>query len=223
MPDSVDVQQDEQGVKGRSATGRRDATGGGSGSGVANTPRDHGRTPARVTVNHGNNRLLYLALGALGVVYGDIGTSPLYAFRESFHESYGIPVIPENILGVLSLIFWALIIIISVKYLVFVLRADNHGEGGILALTALVNPGGNPERFTGRWLLVLCGLFGTALLYGDGVITPAISVLSAVEGLEVATPFFEPVYYPHHDWDFGGALSVPEPGHRRRGERSLGR
>ncbi|MFN2203767.1 MAG: potassium transporter Kup [Caldilineaceae bacterium] len=140
--------------------------------------------------------LLYLALGALGVVYGDIGTSPLYAFRESFREEYGIPVTPENILGVLSLIFWALTLIISIKYLVFVLRADNQGEGGILALTALVRPErGAPPR-SRRWVLIMLGLFGTALLYGDGMITPALSVLSAVEGLEVATPVFRPYIVP---------------------------
>lgn len=140
--------------------------------------------------------LLYLALGALGVVYGDIGTSPLYAFRESFHHTYGLAVTPENVLGILSLIFWSLIIIISIKYLIFVMRADNHGEGGILALTALINPSDGTKPGGIRWVLILLGLFGTALLYGDGVITPAISVLSAVEGLEVATPFFEPYIIP---------------------------
>lgn len=140
--------------------------------------------------------LAYLALGALGVVYGDIGTSPLYAFRESFHEHYGIPVTPANVLGILSLIFWSLIIIISIKYIMFVMRADNRGEGGILALTSLVTPMRRVERRTGRWLLISLGLFGTALLYGDGMITPAISVLSAVEGLQVATPFFEPFIIP---------------------------
>ena len=142
----------------------------------------------------------YLALGALGVVYGDIGTSPLYAFRESFHESYGIPVTQENVLGILSLIFWSLILVISIKYLIFVMRADNQGEGGILALTALIIPKGSLQngvpRGTARWVLILLGLFGTALLYGDGMITPAISVLSAVEGLEVATPFFQPYIIP---------------------------
>ena len=141
--------------------------------------------------------LAYLALGALGVVYGDIGTSPLYAFRESFHANHEIAITSGNILGVLSLIFWSLIIVISVKYLVFVMRADNHGEGGILALTALV---GAKTRVmlpgTQRWILVMLGLFGTALLYGDGMITPAISVLSAVEGLEIVTPFFEPYILP---------------------------
>ncbi len=132
----------------------------------------------------------------MGVVYGDIGTSPLYAFRESFHEEYGLAVSAANVLGILSLIFWSLILVISIKYLVFVLRADNRGEGGILALTSLLVPQKGTSRFTRRWLLILMGLFGTALLYGDGMITPAISVLSAVEGLEVATPFFSPYVIP---------------------------
>ncbi len=139
--------------------------------------------------------LALLSLTALGIVYGDIGTSPLYAVRESFHPSHGIAASPENILGVLSLIFWSLILVISVKYLVFILRADNRGEGGILALAALCTPMGARQR-SKRWGLVMLGLFGTALLYGDGAITPAISVLSAVEGLEVATPLFKPYIIP---------------------------
>ena len=147
------------------------------------------------TAPHSRLPLLPVALGALGVVFGDIGTSPLYALRESFHTAHGILPTPANVLGILSLIFYALVIVISVKYLVFILRADNHGEGGILALTALLTPL-HLRRGGGRWLLILLGLFGTALLYGDGVITPAISVLSAVEGLEVATPFFEPYILP---------------------------
>ncbi|MEJ2319168.1 MAG: KUP/HAK/KT family potassium transporter, partial [Gemmatimonadales bacterium] len=150
-------------------------------------------------------RLLALSLAAIGVVYGDIGTSPIYAFRESFHTSHGIEPVSANILGVLSLIFWSLIIVISVKYLGLVMRADNRGEGGIVALTALVMP---PDtRVTDeepvvriqrsrRWLLGMVGLFGAALLYGDSMITPAISVLSAVEGLEVATPVFRPFVIP---------------------------
>lgn len=139
--------------------------------------------------------LFTLALGALGIVYGDIGTSPLYALRESFHANHGLLPTPANVLGILSLIFWSLVIVISVKYLLFIMRADNDGEGGILALTSLVTPM-QVKRGGGRWLLILLGLFGTALLYGDGVITPAISVLSAVEGLEVATPLFEPYILP---------------------------
>ncbi len=136
-----------------------------------------------------------LALLALGVVYGDIGTSPLYAIRECFNGPHAIAVTHDHVLGVLSLIVWALIIVVSVKYLVFVLRADNHGEGGILALTALatpIKPTGRSER---AWLIAL-GIFGAALLYGDGVITPSISVLGAVEGLSVATPGLESYVVP---------------------------
>ncbi len=125
---------------------------------------------------------------ALGVVYGDIGTSPLYAIHECFKGEHGVPVTHENVLGVLSLIFWSLTIVISIKYLVYVMRADNRGEGGILALMALATSRGGKRRST--WVVVLLGLFGAALLYGDGMITPAISVLGATEGLEVATPAF---------------------------------
>jgi KUP system potassium uptake protein len=139
--------------------------------------------------------LAALALGALGVVYGDIGTSPLYALRESFHGPHGIAPTPFHVYGVLSLVFWALLIVISMKYIGFILRADNGGEGGILALTALATPIKPLAPSQKRWL-VLLGVFGAALLYGDGVITPAISVLSAVEGLEVATPFFAPYVIP---------------------------
>jgi KUP system potassium uptake protein len=135
-----------------------------------------------------------LSLAAIGIVYGDIGTSPLYAFRESFHEDYGLITSEANILGVLSLIFWSLILVITIKYLIFVLRANIKGEGGILVLTALITPKNKSSRFR-RWL-VLGGLFGAALLYGDGMITPAISILSAVEGLKVATPVFEPYIIP---------------------------
>jgi KUP system potassium uptake protein len=136
--------------------------------------------------------LLTLSLGALGVVYGDIGTSPLYAFRECFAAEHHLTPTPENILGILSLIFWSLVIVISVKYLVFVMRADNRGEGGILALMSLVRP----RRSVRRTSLLGLGLFGAALLYGDGMITPAISVLSAVEGLEVAAPRVDPYVVP---------------------------
>jgi len=131
-------------------------------------------------------------LTALGVVFGDIGTSPLYALRECFHGPHSIPLNEVNVMGVLSLIVWSLILVISIKYLLFVLRADNRGEGGILALTALVAPRAQASLKGTRGILIIVGLFGAALLYGDGVITPAISVLSAVEGLKVATPFFEP-------------------------------
>jgi KUP system potassium uptake protein len=132
-----------------------------------------------------------LALAALGVVYGDIGTSPLYALRECFAAAHGVPPTVPNVLGVLSLFFWALTLVIVVKYLTFIMRADNHGEGGILALLALLRG----DRFR-RSTLVTLGIFGAALLYGDGVITPAISVLSAMEGLSVATPRLEPFVVP---------------------------
>jgi KUP system potassium uptake protein len=136
----------------------------------------------------GSKYLLITSLGALGVVFGDIGTSPLYAFRESFHAAEGLAVNEESVLGILSLMFWSLILVVSIKYLIFVMRADNHGEGGILALTALAAEGVSKQRRRARRTLLIVGLFGTALLYGDGVITPAISVLSAVEGLEVIAP-----------------------------------
>ncbi|HEX9927097.1 MAG TPA: potassium transporter Kup [Pyrinomonadaceae bacterium] len=139
--------------------------------------------------------LFVLSLAALGVVYGDIGTSPLYAIRECFHGPHSIATTPLNILGVLSLIFWSLIIVISIKYLVFVLRADNHGEGGILSLTALATPI-KPSGRTEQWLLIVIGIFGAALLYGDGVLTPAISILGAMEGLSVATPLLTPYVVP---------------------------
>jgi KUP system potassium uptake protein len=139
--------------------------------------------------------LALLSVAALGVVYGDIGTSPIYAIRESFHEGYNLTASIANVFGILSLIFWSLMIVISIKYLVFVLRADNRGEGGILALTSLVTPVGVMRR-GGRWVLILLGLFGGALLYGDSMLTPAISVLSAIEGLEIVTPLFEPYVIP---------------------------
>jgi len=133
--------------------------------------------------------LAALTIGALGVVYGDIGTSPLYAIKEAFHEPYGVPLTTANVLGVLSLVFWSLNFIISFKYLMLMMRADNRGEGGVLALLALLRP----HRYTTkrRWLLIMFGVFGAAFLYGDGVITPAISVLGAMEGLSVAAPALE--------------------------------
>ncbi len=135
-----------------------------------------------------------LALGTLGIVYGDIGTSPLYAIRESFHHAE-LPVNPDTAQGVASVVFWALMIVISIKYLALVMRADNQGEGGILALTALIAPvGGAPKGVLAA--AVTLGVFGTALLYGDGLITPAISVLSAVEGFEVASSAFEGLVIP---------------------------
>ncbi|HAB15896.1 MAG TPA: potassium transporter Kup [Verrucomicrobiota bacterium] len=134
-------------------------------------------------------RFAGLTLAALGVVYGDIGTSPLYAMRECFHASHGVPVTPANVLGVLSLIIWSLIMIVSIKYVVFVLRMGNRGEGGILALLSLAFPERREKQRAGKIpvVMTLLGLFGAALLYGDGMITPAITVLGAVEGLEVVT------------------------------------
>src|ERR1035437_5931727 len=135
--------------------------------------------------------LTKLTLGALGVVYGDIGTSPLYALRECFSGSHPLSPTRLNVLGVLSLIFWSLLLIVSLKYLTIVLRATNKGEGGILALMALAFPKRSLGASRRRALLIGLGVFGAALLYGDGMITRAISVLSAVEGLNVATPAFE--------------------------------
>jgi KUP system potassium uptake protein len=121
-------------------------------------------------------RLAALALGALGIVYGDIGTSPLYAFRECFKTAYGLYPTPDAVYGLLSLIAWSLILVVSVKYLIVIIQLDNRGEGGIMALLAML------PRMRTRGLFIGLGLFGAALLYGDGIITPAISVLSAIEG-----------------------------------------
>ena len=140
-------------------------------------------------------RLALLSLGALGVVYGDIGTSPLYALKEVFAGTHHpVPISEHNVLGILSLVFWALMLVVTIKYVIFIMRADNKGEGGIMALMALVvhaQPGARRAR-----ILMLLGLAGAALFYGDGTITPAVSVLSAVEGLEVATPAFKPYVIP---------------------------
>ena len=157
---------------------------------------------------------LKLALGAIGVVYGDIGTSPLYAIKECVTLPHGVAPVSANIFGVLSLVFWSITLVVSIKYLFYVMRADNDGEGGVLALMALVarQPQAVPPTasstgsqrvkktwsglYRGRMILIMLGLFGAALLYGDGVITPAISVLSAVEGLEVETTAFSPFVVP---------------------------
>jgi KUP system potassium uptake protein len=143
-------------------------------------------------------RLAGLTLGALGVVYGDIGTSPLYAMRECFDGEHGVHPTPDNILGVLSLILWALLLLVSVKYIVYVMRADNKGEGGILALMSLAFPENRAQKSGRRLAAAMLGLgvFGAALLYGDGMITPAVSVLGAIEGLDVATPKLAPYIVP---------------------------
>ena len=136
-----------------------------------------------------------MTLAALGVVFGDIGTSPLYAIREVFASPHHpVPITPDNVLGILSLVFWALMLVISGKYVSFIMRADNRGEGGIMALMALaLRDVGAGAR---RNLILALGLFGAALFYGDGVITPTVSVLSAVEGLEVITPAAKPFIIP---------------------------
>jgi KUP system potassium uptake protein len=139
--------------------------------------------------------LAALTLGAIGIVYGDIGTSPLYSLKTIFDPAHGLALTGPNLIGVVSLIFWGLTIIVSLKYVTLVLRADNHGEGGIMALMALAL-GAVTKRARLSYALVLIGVFGASLFYGDSVITPAISVLSAVEGLEVATPAFKPYVVP---------------------------
>jgi len=144
-------------------------------------------------VHEEKKKIPALALGALGIVFGDIGTSPLYSLRECFHGAHAISPEPDNVLGVVSLILWSLIAVISIKYVVLIMRADNQGEGGILALMSLVCP--RPDTKL-NWFLIVLGIFGAALLYGDGMITPAISVLSAVEGLETATTVFQPYIIP---------------------------
>ena len=142
-----------------------------------------------------NSSVLTLAVGAIGVVYGDIGTSPLYALKEAFGGPHGATISHGNILGVLSLMLWALILVVSLKYVLFIMRADNKGEGGIMALIALTQRVFRRDSRR-KWLLLTLGLFGAALFYGDGMITPAISVLSAVEGLEVAAPALHPFVIP---------------------------
>ena len=143
-----------------------------------------------------NKRLATLTLAALGIVYGDIGTSPLYAIKEVFGGAHHpVPITPDNVLGVLSLFLWSLLIVVTLKYVSFIMRANNKGEGGIIALMTLALHNGNPASRRHK-LLIALGLFGAALFYGDGVITPAISVLSAVEGLEIITPAFKPYVLP---------------------------
>lgn len=143
-----------------------------------------------------NKKILLLAVGSIGVVFGDIGTSPLYAIKECFHGKHAIIASAANVLGVLSLIFWSMIIVVSIKYVTFILRADNRGEGGIFALLGLLRT--SEEEFSRgtKSMIVFAGILGAGLLYGDGVITPAISVLSAIEGLEVATTAAKPFVLP---------------------------
>jgi KUP system potassium uptake protein len=145
----------------------------------------------QASTHHG--ALAKLTIGALGVVYGDIGTSPLYALRECFAGPHAVALSPEHVLGVLSLVFWSLLLVVVVKYLVLIMRVDNQGEGGILALLSLALPGDGPKRTSA---LILAGLCGAALLYSDGMLTPAISVVSAVEGLAIVTQDMAPLVVP---------------------------
>jgi KUP system potassium uptake protein len=167
---------------------------------TSSTSSDSGSSHALPTLNaHGKAAAPSLAkvVTALGIVYGDIGTSPLYALKECVSGPHGVAPTPANVLGLCSLIFWSLSLVVVLKYLIFVLRADNNGEGGVLALMALVSPTTgivSPRRLHAN--LAFMGLFGAALLYGDGIITPAISVLSAVEGIKVVTPVLEPLVVP---------------------------
>nr|MBP9870915.1 KUP/HAK/KT family potassium transporter [Nitrosomonas sp.] len=142
-----------------------------------------------------NESLGVLSLAALGVVYGDIGTSPLYVMKTVFDPAHGLVISDNNIIGIISLIFWAIMMVVTVKYITLILRADNHGEGGIMALLSLASSSILNRHHLHR-ILFMIGAFGAALFYGDGVITPAISVLSAVEGLEVATPLLQPYVLP---------------------------
>ena len=152
------------------------------------SPNDHSNSGSS------GSRLAVLIVGAIGVVYGDIGTSPLYTMREAFGLG-GLPLGEATVLGVLSLVFWALLVVVTIKYVAVIMRADNQGQGGVLALATLalrgLRAGGRRQQ-----LAIVLAMVGAALFYGDGIITPAISVLSAVEGLQVATPAFEPYVVP---------------------------
>lgn len=165
----------------------------------------------------GRSSLSILAISALGVVFGDLGTSPLYAMRETFHHSLGLEPSPLNVLGVVSLITWSLLLVVSIKYVLFVMRADLHGEGGILTLTGLVSKSAPDANKKSIVYLTLLGLFGTALLYGEGIITPAISVLSAVEGLNLATDRFEPYVLPITIGILIGLFSIQSKGTEKVG------
>ncbi|MEX8494339.1 KUP/HAK/KT family potassium transporter, partial [Sphaerotilus sp.] len=160
---------------------------------------DHPCTPSAASAAPASRHPAWaaLTLGAIGVVYGDIGTSPLYTVKEVFSPATGIPLDTPHLVGAVSAIFWALMLVVTLKYVVLILRADNRGEGGIMALTALAAQATDAGQHPGwRRAILLTGVFGATLFYGDAVITPAVSVLSAVEGLEVATPAFKPFVVP---------------------------
>src|SRR3954452_6956193 len=163
--------------------------------------------------------LATLAVSAVGIVFGDIGTSPIYAFRETFSGHHDLANGPIEILGVLSLIFWSMMIVVTLKYVAVIMRADNKGEGGSLALLALINrktsEGGKRRRWTGG--IILLGVFACSLFYGDSMITPAISVLSAIEGLQTVEPRFGPFVVPTAVIILLGLFSIQSRGTRRVG------
>ena len=167
------------------------------------------------SVRPDRKRLAPLVVGAIGVVFGDIGTSPLYTLRECFTGAHGLPLTAPNVYGILSVIFWAITVVVTLKYVTLIMRADNRGEGGIMALTALVSRGLSERR--SRWWLVGLGIFGAAMFYGDGMITPAISVLSAVEGLEVMAPTLAAYVVPLTILILFGLFSI-----QRHGTASVG-
>ena len=177
-------------LRGLGATSKVDAPVG-QPSGAPPTPHPNGRNGAATALPE--RPLPALTIAAIGVVYGDIGTSPLYTMREVFGENGALPVTEASVFGVLSLIFWSLFTVVTLKYVIVILRADNRGEGGILALSALAQRALSSRR---RRTVVVLAMIGAALFYGDGLITPAITVLSAIEGLKVATPLFEPYVVP---------------------------
>jgi len=157
-------------------------------------PRFTTEQSREVFVSSKKSSLAALTLGAIGIVYGDIGTSVLYALKVVFNSGY-VPLTPDNVYGILSMVFWTITVIVSLKYVTLIMRADNNGEGGLIAMLALATNAVNDKPKLRRWLLAV-GIFGTAIFYGDGVITPAISVLSAVEGLELLSPAFKPYIMP---------------------------
>ena len=153
----------------------------------------HKRRKADLRMARVKGKASALVIAALGVVFGDIGTSPLYTLKVCFIGQSSITPSPENVLGLVSLIFWSLVLVVSFKYALFILKADDDGEGGVFAMLAILHKKMGSKLSRG---LIIAGLFGSALLYGDGLITPVISVLSALEGLEVATTSAKPVVVP---------------------------
>src|SRR6478736_1998192 len=151
-------------------------------------------TAASVHPHGSHGPLPLLVLGAIGVVFGDIGTSPLYALKEAFSPHYGIPLTEANVFGILSVMVWSMVWVITIKYLFVMMRADNNGEGGILALMALALRGAKGPTL--RWTIISVGVFGAAMFYGDSMITPSITVLSAIEGIETYSPAMAPYVIP---------------------------